>query len=64
MNSSKGIETRQKGKALGVVAFPQGGNGYVPAIRVAGKWLHEFGFGIGDTVILSASEGLIVIKKK
>ncbi len=63
MNNRKGIEARQKGKALGVIAFPQGGNGYVPSIRVAGKWLNQFGFGIGDTVILSASEGLIVLRK-
>lgn len=64
MNSSNRIAERQKGKALGVIAFPQNGNGYVPAIRVAGKWLNDFGFDIGDTVVLSASHGLIVLRKK
>lgn len=63
MTSNNRIEERQKGKALGVVGFPQNGDGYVPSIRVAGKWLNEFGFDIGDTVILTASQGLIVIRK-
>jgi len=49
---------------LGVVGFPQNGDGYVPGIRVAGKWLHEFGFNIGDSVTLTASDSLIVIQKE
>ena len=63
VNNKIGIEERQKGKALGVIAFPQGGNEYVPSVRVAGKWLNEFGFDIGDTVILKASQGKILIRK-
>ena len=63
MNDINSIEQRHKGKALAVVAYPQGGNGHVPSVRVAGKWLNEFGFDIGDMVILTASQGLIVIRK-
>ncbi|GEM_PF-4258506 len=63
MTSNNRVEERQKGKALGVIGFPQNGSGYVPSIRVAGKWLNEFGFDIGDTVILTASKGLIVLRK-
>jgi len=48
------------GKPLRVVGFPQGEE-YVPSIRVAGKWLREFGFDFGSEAILTATEGQIVI---
>ena len=54
---------RMKGKILQVVAFPQNGN-RVPSIRVAGRWLERFGFELGDQVILTATEGEILITKK
>lgn len=54
---------RQTGLALKVVSFPQG-EGRVPSIRIAGKWLSEFGFVIGDTVILTASQDRIEIGRK
>jgi len=50
-------------KDLKVFAFPQN-NGYVPSIRVAGKWLVEMGFGYGDRVRLTAENGKITIHKK
>lgn len=51
------------GKPLEVVGFPQGEE-YVPSIRVAGKWLREFGFDFGSKTILTATEGQIVITTK
>jgi len=49
-------------KDLKVFAFPQN-NGYVPSIRVAGKWLAEIGFVCGDRVTLTAENGKITIHK-
>jgi len=46
-----------------VFAFPQN-NGYVPSIRVAGKWLAEMGFACGDRVTLTAENGKITIDRK
>jgi hypothetical protein len=57
------IKVRKHGKTLKVVSFPQHG-GLVPSIRVAGKWLDQFGFQLGDPVILTAAEGRLVIKKR
>lgn len=57
------IKIRKHGKTLKVVPFPQHG-GLVPSIRVAGKWLNQFGFQFGDSVILTAAEGRLVIKKR
>ncbi len=54
---------RQTGLALKVVSFPQG-KGRVPSIRIAGQWLSEFGFVVGDTVILTASQDKIEIGRK
>lgn len=56
---------RHKGrvKRLRVFQFPQG-DGYVPAVRVAGKWLKEAGFDLGDGVTLKAGDGKIEIKKE
>jgi len=48
---------------LKVVGFPQGEE-YVPSVRVAGKWLKEFGFDFGSETILTATEGQIVITAK
>lgn len=64
MNNNCRVAERKRGKHLGVIRFPQNGEGYVPGIRVAGKWLHEFGFNIGDNVTLTASDSLIVIQKE
>ena len=50
-------------KRLRVHEFPQG-KGYVPAIRVAGNWLKEAGFELGDAVILEASPKRIAIKRE
>lgn len=50
-------------KTLNVVSFPQGGT-HVPSVRVAGKWLGQFGFQLGDRVTLTAIEGRIIIIKK
>ena len=52
----------KRSKDLKVFAFPQN-NGYVPSIRVAGKWLKNVGFNYGDKVLLIATEGEIVIRK-
>ncbi len=58
-----GDETLKRTKDLKVFAFPQN-NGYVPSIRVAGKWLAEMGFACGDRVTLTAEDGKITIDKK
>lgn len=57
------VAGRKSGKALKVVAFPQGG-GSVPSIRVAGRWLERFGFSLDDEVVLRASPGKIVITRR
>jgi hypothetical protein len=54
---------RQTGQTLKVVSFPQGGE-RVPSVRVAGKWLERFGFKLGGNVILTATEGQILIIRK
>ena len=48
---------------LKVSAFPQH-DGYVPSIRVAGKWLVKMGIACGDRVRLMAENGKITIHKK
>jgi hypothetical protein len=53
----------KQSRDLKVFAFPQN-NGYVPSIRVAGKWLAEMGFTYGDRVKLTAENGKITIQKK
>ena len=53
----------KRSKDLKVFAFPQN-NGYVPSIRVAGKWLAEMGFVCGDRVTLTAENGEIIIRKQ
>jgi hypothetical protein len=58
-----GDETLKRTKDLKVFAFPQN-QGYVPSIRVAGKWLAEMGFVCGDRVTLTAENGKITIDKK
>ena len=54
---------RQTGATLNVVSFPQRGE-RVPSVRVAGKWLERFGFKLGGKVILTATEGRILITRK
>jgi hypothetical protein len=56
-------DRRKAGKALRVVAFPQGA-GYVPSIKVAGKWLRDFGFELGDEVLLIAGPGRLYIVRR
>jgi hypothetical protein len=58
-----GDETLKRTRDLKVFAFPQN-NGYVPSIRVAGKWLAEMGFVYGDRVTLIAENGIITICRK
>jgi hypothetical protein len=58
-----GDKRRQTGKTLKVVSFPQGGE-HVPSVRVAGQWLERFGFKLGDEVILTATQGQIIITRK
>lgn len=55
---------RRSGKTLKVTALSQGNDGYVPSIRIAGKWLRKFGFEIGNEVELIAAEGQIQIKRR
>lgn len=54
---------RKDGRPLKVTPFPQGGK-HVPSVRVAGKWLERFGFELGDEVVLTATEGQILIRRK
>jgi hypothetical protein len=60
---SSDLRSRQTGKILKVVSFPQHEE-RVPSIRIAGRWLNQFGFELGDEVILVADRGKLVIKKK
>jgi hypothetical protein len=52
-----------RARVLKVFAFPQDG-GYVPSIRVTGKWLQEMGFALGDRVKLTAENGSISLRKE
>ena len=56
--------TRETSKELRVVARPCGHGRYAPSIRVAGKWLSQFGFEMDDIVVLTAKQGEINIKCK
>ena len=56
-------ECRKAGKTLRVVPFPQGGE-HVPSIRVAGKWLLQFGFQFGDEIVLTAERDQVIIARK
>ena len=51
-------------KELRVVSRPSGHGRYAPSIRVAGKWLSQFGFEMDDIVVLTAKQGEISIKCK
>ncbi len=39
------------------------GSSEVPAIRINGKWLEDYGFHQGDKVTVECKEGELVIKK-
>ena len=56
--------TRESSKELKVVSRPSGHGRYAPSIRVAGKWLSQFGFEMDDIVVLTAKQGEINIKCK
>lgn len=58
------VEEQEIGKELRVVARPCGHGRYAPSIRVAGKWLADFGFEMDDVVVLTAQQGEINIKRK
>ena len=60
MKKSK-YNTSKLQKTLKVCNSPQG-NGYVPGIRLCGKYLSEFGFELGDTVCVEISKNKIIIK--
>ena len=49
-------------KTLKVVQLSENDN-YVPWVRVAGNWLKHAGFNYGDKVLLTATEGEIIIRK-
>ena len=59
-----GVEMSAVRKAeLKVYGFPEH-EGYVPSIRVTGKWLQEMGFALGDRVKLTAENGSISLRKE
>lgn len=60
----EGAEKQEINKELRVVARPSGHGRYAPSIRVAGKWLARFGFEMADTIVLTAKQGEINIKRK
>lgn len=49
-------------KFISVSEMPQGG-GYVPFIRIAGKYLSKFNFQKSDKVLISIKDNEINIKK-
>lgn len=49
-------------KILKVCSIPQG-SGYVPGVRVAGKYLNELNFSVDDVVIMTCKKDQIIIKK-
>jgi len=57
------LKHRKLGKTLIVASFYRGED-RIPCIRVAGKWLQEFGFELGDEVTLVVEQGRIVIVRK
>lgn len=57
------LRSRKTGKILKVVSYPQHEE-RVPSIRIAGRWLNQFGFQLGDEVILVADKGKLLIQKK
>ena len=59
-----GAKMEKMSKELRVVARPCGHSRYAPSIRVAGKWLAQFGFEMDDIVVLTAQQGEINIKRK
>ena len=50
-------------RTLKVHVQPTGRPGSYPDIRIAGKWLKEQGFQVGDHVRVAYQKNLIVIKK-
>jgi len=52
-----------KERTLKVHTQSTGRPGNYPDIRIAGKWLQNQGFSVGDYVKVAYREGLIVIKK-
>ena len=59
-----GAESQEISKELRVVARPCGHGRYAPSIRVAGKWLSQFGFEMDDIVVVTVKQGEINIKCK
>jgi len=57
------LKHRKLGKTLTVASFYRGED-RIPCIRVAGKWLQEFGFELGEEVRLTARQNQIVITRK
>lgn len=49
-------------KILKVCNISQG-RGYVPGVRIAGKYLNDFNFSVDDFVFLDCKKNKIVIKK-
>jgi hypothetical protein len=49
-------------KILSVSTMPQG-SGYVPHIRIAGKYLENFDFTLDSKVIVTVTKGKITIRK-
>ena len=49
-------------KILKVVNHPCN-TGYVPSIKVSGKWLNTFGFEVGEQVQIRSQKGFITISK-
>jgi len=64
ISKEKDNEKRREGKILKVYEAPAN-NRYKrePAIRVAGFWLQDFGFQLGDKVRLKADKGKVIVEK-
>ena len=52
-------ETRGGGRPYSPTTYVE-----VPALCLKGKWLDEFGFGIGTKVVVECQNGQLVIKKQ
>ena len=48
---------------LSVSSINSDSNNNYPLIRISGKWLNNFGFSTGDSILVETTDSRIVIRK-
>lgn len=57
------MSKKNEARTVRVVATPQG-KGYVPGVRLAGQYLKNLGFNMGDTVVITpVGDGSLNIRR-